>query len=734
MNINQQHHIMPSSNDNAESGNHGHRYIYKLNEHDVLCGRGSGPNDRKGNINFRNLVLSRKAEYLAGTSREAKGLVAVEIVATIRSRGGRFVHKLNATQLKERGFDANNQEVYELADEATVLEKTKQTLRQNRADFVKVNGGVVKMARQTMRSGGGEPSIPPSGVVTSNLWGLGGAAGDVASQLPNNLQHLPSMTLNNLQHIPSRLNNLPQAFKHGATSARNLIGQPNNNAPPSNGSLNPIPMGDSGGLDSEQCPKLSANTAQILSEALFASSANNTPSLTNNNSQTLSNGSQMIDPRSNSDSAIDYSALSMNTAELAAAMGMSETSSGMSTTSAEAFSSLVKEYTMTEEQKLMQQFLEQQQHMGGEQQQQQQVVWPQINVNQGLNGHDYQNAVNHQQQQQQQQALLPDNIQGHNNNDIHPVAAKIEQHLPSIPDIQQSSKQFQSVQNNNAQFELESQVKLNNVFEDLVRTYAEGENNQQDATASHPRQQPLAQGTVSNTNITLTPDEQALMYQFQQLQAKMEIQHKEEEVPLNDIDDDILTSAWYGYQPKKKVDSRPNVTMEDSKKALNDTSKDVMWEYTFDPTRRRRSSRRRSTLGNSQESSGTSRMSGTSLRLSQLEPTTAIDCESLTLSYRTAQRLAMTFGKGADSATMADSAQSKKTNVDFDRSMTSLMSLSLDGGSNRDLWASSRMDNTELLKSLEEEPTPTRNEKKAGSCPEVGESFGASEMSLNILE
>jgi len=512
-------------------------------------------------------------------------------------------------------------------------------------------------------------------------------------------------------------------------------------------------MGDSGGLDSEQCPKLSANTAQILSEALFASSANNTPSLTNNNSQTLSNGSQLIDPRSNSDSAIDYSALSMNTAELAAAMGMSETSSGMSTTSAEAFSSLVKEYTMTEEQKLMQQFLEQQQQMGGEQQQQQ-VVWPQININQGQNGNDYQNAVNQQQQQQQQQALLPDNIQGHNNNDIHPVAAKIEQQLPSIPDIQQSSKQFQSVQNNNAQFELESQVKLNNVFEDLVRTYTEGENNQQDATVSHPRQQPLAQGTVSNTNITLTPDEQALMYQFQQLQAKMEIQHKEEEVPLNDIDDDILTSARYGYQPKKKVDSRPNVTMEDSKKALNDTSKDVMWEYTFDPTRRRRSSRRRSTLGkdkdssgtteDSQESSGTSRisgtslMSGTSLRLSQLEPTTAIDCESLTLSYRTAQRLAMTFGKGADSATMADSAQSKKTNLDFDRSMTSLMSLSLDG-SNRDLLASSRMDNTALLKSLEEEPpqlevTVDRNEKKTGSCPEVGESFGASEMSLNILE
>ena len=50
-----------------------------------------------GNIEFRNLVLTRKAEYLAAPSRDVKGRIANEVVDAVRNRGGRFVKKLNAS-------------------------------------------------------------------------------------------------------------------------------------------------------------------------------------------------------------------------------------------------------------------------------------------------------------------------------------------------------------------------------------------------------------------------------------------------------------------------------------------------------------------------------------------------------------------------------------------------------------------------------------------------------------
>ena len=145
---NQLPNLTPSLHDDQQQ-----QYIYELNDHDVLCGRGSGPNDRKlllylypisyqtkltlfaskhrtfisgvGNIEFRNLVLTRKAEYLAAPSRDVKGRIANEVVDAVRNRGGRFVKKLNAKQLEEKGYK-KDMNVYELADESTVLENGKR--------------------------------------------------------------------------------------------------------------------------------------------------------------------------------------------------------------------------------------------------------------------------------------------------------------------------------------------------------------------------------------------------------------------------------------------------------------------------------------------------------------------------------------------------------------------------------------------------------------------------------
>ena len=103
-----------------------------LAKNDILCGRGSGPNEHVGNVEFRKLVLTRKVEYNnANTSRDTKGKIANDIINTVRSKGGRFLRKLNVEQMKEAGCYKRGMAVYELADEVTILEKTKQTLRQN---------------------------------------------------------------------------------------------------------------------------------------------------------------------------------------------------------------------------------------------------------------------------------------------------------------------------------------------------------------------------------------------------------------------------------------------------------------------------------------------------------------------------------------------------------------------------------------------------------------------------
>jgi hypothetical protein len=136
---------------------YGNQYFFELNHNDVLCGRGSGPNDRVGNIEFRNLVMTRKAEYLAAASRDAKGRIAYDIINAVRSRGGRFLRKLSPEQTTDVGFKRGTN-VFELADVATVLEKTKQTLRNNRAEFVKENDNVVGA-----NMGGSFPAPPING-------------------------------------------------------------------------------------------------------------------------------------------------------------------------------------------------------------------------------------------------------------------------------------------------------------------------------------------------------------------------------------------------------------------------------------------------------------------------------------------------------------------------------------------------------------------------------------------
>lgn len=108
--------------------------IEVLNQNDVLCGRGSGPNDHRGNVKFRNLVYERRAEYLASTTRKAKGQIAQDIVDYVRTGlnpPGRFLKKIEAKTAKSLGI-SRGADVWVEVDDDTALEKAKQALRQNR--------------------------------------------------------------------------------------------------------------------------------------------------------------------------------------------------------------------------------------------------------------------------------------------------------------------------------------------------------------------------------------------------------------------------------------------------------------------------------------------------------------------------------------------------------------------------------------------------------------------------
>lgn len=92
------------------------------NENDVLCGRGGRINAHEGNIQFREIVASRKKDYLAkSTKKLEKAHIAASIVSTIRNMNpqGRF--------LKE---DAADGMWYDIGD-AKAIKKAGQALRED---------------------------------------------------------------------------------------------------------------------------------------------------------------------------------------------------------------------------------------------------------------------------------------------------------------------------------------------------------------------------------------------------------------------------------------------------------------------------------------------------------------------------------------------------------------------------------------------------------------------------
>lgn len=100
--------------------------IAEPNENDVLCGRGGRINAHEGNVQFREIVVANKKEYLAkSTKKLEKAHIAARVVEYIRTMNppGRF--------LKE---DADTGMWFDIGD-AKAIKKAGQALREDAPDI-----------------------------------------------------------------------------------------------------------------------------------------------------------------------------------------------------------------------------------------------------------------------------------------------------------------------------------------------------------------------------------------------------------------------------------------------------------------------------------------------------------------------------------------------------------------------------------------------------------------------
>lgn len=90
----------------------------KVNQNDVLCGRGGATNNHIGNRNFRKLVAQHQQAYLMARKRDKRD-IAQRIVSIVRNNGGRFLKR----------NDNSSEEWVDVGDKRA-CEKTSQALRE----------------------------------------------------------------------------------------------------------------------------------------------------------------------------------------------------------------------------------------------------------------------------------------------------------------------------------------------------------------------------------------------------------------------------------------------------------------------------------------------------------------------------------------------------------------------------------------------------------------------------
>jgi hypothetical protein len=105
------------------------RYVTELHPNDILLGRGAPIINYEGNVRFRALVSTRKAEYVSTGRHQVKDDIARQIIQEIERRNGKFLKKVECEAESQRlGIDEDTK-AWTIVDDDVAIEKVKQALR-----------------------------------------------------------------------------------------------------------------------------------------------------------------------------------------------------------------------------------------------------------------------------------------------------------------------------------------------------------------------------------------------------------------------------------------------------------------------------------------------------------------------------------------------------------------------------------------------------------------------------
>jgi hypothetical protein len=104
-------------------------FVTALNPDDVLLGRGAPIINYEGNVRFRELVQTHKADYIGTGRHQTKDVIARQIVAEIGNRNGRFLRRIASSEQAQILGVPDGTTAWLVAHETVAIEKVKQALR-----------------------------------------------------------------------------------------------------------------------------------------------------------------------------------------------------------------------------------------------------------------------------------------------------------------------------------------------------------------------------------------------------------------------------------------------------------------------------------------------------------------------------------------------------------------------------------------------------------------------------
>ena len=126
--------------------------VKELCNHDVLLGRGTGPNEHEGNIRFRLLAAETLKTFSDSTTsppmKMNKTKLAKKILEAVKARGGRFLRKLSKDEVasfrrkeKDTTEEKRSKDMFVVVPYEVALDKAKQSFRHQRRRGVVAGSG-----------------------------------------------------------------------------------------------------------------------------------------------------------------------------------------------------------------------------------------------------------------------------------------------------------------------------------------------------------------------------------------------------------------------------------------------------------------------------------------------------------------------------------------------------------------------------------------------------------------